>query len=283
MGVTQFWQGVETVRALTSLAMLTGNLGKAHVGVNPVRGQNNVQGACDMGALPDVYPGYQSVTLPENRDKFANAWGVESLPDKPGYRISELPHRAAHGEVRAAWIMGEDPLQTDAELSAVRKAFETLELVIVQDIFMTKTAAAAADWACWPDDSGNRQHNQRHDFQWRKKVTHGVQQFARIKGNQNHNGEVDQAVDKQRHFTATGQRGDAHFEGDGSGTRGCKQRADRQVAHGRQQNASHFANWGTEAINTAADFRQCHNGQHWQTHGSNQESKRSRPDVFTRL
>ncbi len=143
MGVTQFYQGVETVRSLTSLAMLTGNLGKAHVGVNPVRGQNNVQGACDMGALPDTYPGYQYVKFPENREKFAKAWGVESLPAHTGYRISELPHRAAHGEVRAAYIMGEDPLQTDAELSAVRKGFEDLELVIVQDIFMTKTAAAA--------------------------------------------------------------------------------------------------------------------------------------------
>ena len=143
MGVTQFWQGVETVRSLTSLAILTGNLGKPHVGVNPVRGQNNVQGACDMGALPDTFPGYQYVKFPENREKFANAWGVESLPENPGYRISELPHRVAHGEVRAAYIMGEDPLQTDAELSAVRQAFEDLELVIVQDIFMTKTAAAA--------------------------------------------------------------------------------------------------------------------------------------------
>jgi formate dehydrogenase major subunit len=121
MGVTQFYQGVETVRSLTSLAMLTGNLGKPSVGVNPVRGQNNVQGACDMGALPDTYPGYQYVKFPENREKFAKAWGVESLPAHTGYRISELPHRAAHGEVRAAYIMGEDPLQTDAELSAVRK------------------------------------------------------------------------------------------------------------------------------------------------------------------
>jgi len=143
MGVTQFWQGVETVRSLTSLAMLTGNLGKAHVGVNPVRGQNNVQGACDMGALPDTYPGYQFVKFPENREKFAKAWGVASLPAHPGYRISELPHRVAHGEVRAVYIMGEDPLQTDAELPALRQAFADLELVIVQDIFMTKTAAVA--------------------------------------------------------------------------------------------------------------------------------------------
>ena len=92
MGVTQFYQGVETVRSLTSLAMLTGNLGKPHAGVNPVRGQNNVQGACDMGALPDTYPGYQYVKDPANREKFAKAWGVESLPAHTGYRISELPH-----------------------------------------------------------------------------------------------------------------------------------------------------------------------------------------------
>ncbi|YCH31480.1 formate dehydrogenase subunit alpha [Erwinia sp. D4-22] len=143
MGVTQFYQGVETVRALTSLAMLTGNLGKPHVGVGPVRGQNNVQGACDMGVLPNTYPGYQSVSEAANREKFARAWGVESLPAHPGYCISELPHRAAQGEVRAAYIMGEDPLQTDAELAAVRTALSDLELVIVQDIFMTKTAAAA--------------------------------------------------------------------------------------------------------------------------------------------
>ena len=139
----QIRECAETVRSLTSLAILTGNLGKPHVGVNPVRGQNNVQGACDMGALPDTYPGYQYVKFPENREKFAKAWGVGSLPENPGYRISELPHRVAHGEVRAAYIMGEDPLQTDAELSAVRQAFEEMELVIVQDIFMTKTAAAA--------------------------------------------------------------------------------------------------------------------------------------------
>lgn len=143
MGVTQFYQGVETVRSLTSLALMTGNLGKPNVGVNPVRGQNNVQGACDMGALPDMFPGNQYVRNPETRAKFADAWGVESLPEHMGYRISELPHRVAHGEVHAAYIMGEDPLQTDAELSAVRKAFADIDLVIVQDIFMTKTAAAA--------------------------------------------------------------------------------------------------------------------------------------------
>lgn len=130
MGVTQFYRGVETVRSLTSLAMLTGNR------QGPRRRQPGTwpgitSGACDMGALPDTYPGYQYVKFPENRE-IRESTGVESLPEHTGYRISELPHRAAHGEVRAAYIMGEDPLQTDAELSAVRKGFEDLELVIVQ-------------------------------------------------------------------------------------------------------------------------------------------------------
>ena len=79
MGVTQFYQGVETVRTLTSIALLTGNLGKPYVGVGPVRGQNNVQGACDMGALPNTFPGYQYVNQPEVLEKFAKAWGVEKL------------------------------------------------------------------------------------------------------------------------------------------------------------------------------------------------------------
>lgn len=83
MGVTQFYQGVETVRSLTSLAILTGNLGKPSVGVNPVRGQNNVQGACDMGALPDTYPGYQYVKFPENREKFAKAWAWTACRNTP--------------------------------------------------------------------------------------------------------------------------------------------------------------------------------------------------------
>ena len=125
MGVTQFYQGVETVRSLTSLAMLTGNLGKP-TSASTRYAARTTSRACDMGALPDTYPGYQYVKFPENREKFAKAWGVESLPEHTGYRISELPHRAAHGEVRAAYIMGEDPLQTDAELSAVRKGFEDL-------------------------------------------------------------------------------------------------------------------------------------------------------------
>ncbi|QAW81025.1 hypothetical protein C2M08_26020 [Klebsiella pneumoniae] len=108
-------------------------------GTRPEQRSGRLRYGCATGYLS----GLSVRQVPENREKFAKAWGVESLPAHTGYRISELPHRAAHGEVRAAYIMGEDPLQTDAELSAVRKAFDDLELVIVQDIFMTKTASAA--------------------------------------------------------------------------------------------------------------------------------------------
>lgn len=145
MGVTQYYQGVETVRALTSMALLTGNLGKPHTGVAPVRGQNNVQGACDMGALPNVYVGYQGVTDPAAREKFAKAWGVpvEKLSNKVGHYLSEVAMSAESGRLKAFYCMGEDPLQTEPDLSAVRRGFAKLDLLIVQDCFMTKTAAIA--------------------------------------------------------------------------------------------------------------------------------------------
>lgn len=143
MGVTQFYQGVETVRSLTSLALLTGNLGKKYVGVGPVRGQNNVQGACDMGALPNTLPGYQYVTDAKAREKFAKAWGIESMPEEVGYALSEVPHNIDHGLIKAHYVMGEDPLQTEPDLATIRRTFEKLDLLIVQDIFMTKTASIA--------------------------------------------------------------------------------------------------------------------------------------------
>ncbi|MGO4744815.1 formate dehydrogenase subunit alpha [Serratia quinivorans] len=145
MGVTQFGQAVDVVKGLASLALLTGNLGRANVGVGPVRGQNNVQGACDMGVLPNEFPGYQAVTDAAVRAKFAAAWGIDATKMDPnvGYRITEIPHLVHEGKVKAYYIMGEDPLQTEADLSLVRGAFEALEFVVVQDIFMTKTAEQA--------------------------------------------------------------------------------------------------------------------------------------------
>ena len=145
MGVTQFGQAVDVVKGLASLALLTGNLGRENVGVGPVRGQNNVQGACDMGVLPNQFPGYQDVVDPAVREKFAKAWGIDAslMDDKVGVRITEVPHLALEGKVKAYYIMGEDPLQTEADLGLVRKGFEALDFVVVQDIFMTKTAEQA--------------------------------------------------------------------------------------------------------------------------------------------
>lgn len=143
MGVTQWGQSVDVVRGLSSLATITGNLGRPNVGVGPVRGQNNVQGACDMGALPGDFPGYQKVTDPEARAKFAKAWGVPSLPGVKGISLTDIPHKIHEGKLKAFYIFGEDPLQTEPDLSALRHEFEQLELIIVQDIFMTKTAMAA--------------------------------------------------------------------------------------------------------------------------------------------
>ncbi|HFZ5233718.1 TPA: formate dehydrogenase subunit alpha [Yersinia enterocolitica] len=143
MGVTQWGQGVDVVKGLSGLALLTGNLGRPNVGVGPVRGQNNVQGACDMGALPNMYPGYQPVTDPATLEKFAKAWGVPSLSNKIGYSLTDVPHKIKEGKIKANYVMGEDPLQTEPDLSMMREAFSELELLIVQDIFMTKTAAEA--------------------------------------------------------------------------------------------------------------------------------------------
>jgi len=143
MGVTQFGQAVDVVKGLASLALLTGNLGRPNVGVGPVRGQNNVQGACDHGALPNMFPGYQSVEDAAVREKFQQAWGVPELSGTPGYRLTEVPHLAKEGKVKAYYIFGEDPVQSDPDAAGVREALDSMELVIVQDIFMNKTALHA--------------------------------------------------------------------------------------------------------------------------------------------
>ncbi|NGM84036.1 formate dehydrogenase subunit alpha [Paenibacillus sp. 7124] len=143
MGVCQFAQAVDVVKGLASLALLTGHFGRPGVGIGPVRGQNNVQGSCDMGALPNVYPGYQSVTDPKIRKKFEKAWGV-TLPDNIGYRLTEIPHLVLkEDKVKAYYIFGEDPVQSDPNAAEVRETLEKMEFVIVQDIFMNKTALHA--------------------------------------------------------------------------------------------------------------------------------------------
>ncbi|MHC4982437.1 MAG: formate dehydrogenase subunit alpha [Planctomycetota bacterium] len=143
MGITQHTTGTDNVRSLADLAMLTGNVGRPSTGVNPLRGQNNVQGACDLGALPNVFSGYQKVTDAEVRRKFAAAWSVGRLPGEVGLTVIEAMDAAAAGRVKAMYIMGENPMMSDPDLRKAKKALENLELLIVQDIFMTETARLA--------------------------------------------------------------------------------------------------------------------------------------------
>ena len=143
MGVTHYGQAVDVVKGLSGLALLTGNFGRPNVGIGPVRGQNNVQGACDHGALPNVFPGYQPVTDERARAKFEKAWGVAQLPAKVGCTLTDVPHLVKEGKLRAYYIFGEDLVQTDPDAASVREALKTLEFVIVQDIFMNKTALHA--------------------------------------------------------------------------------------------------------------------------------------------
>ena len=143
MGITQHKNGTDVVKSVANLALLTGNVGKERSGVNPLRGQNNVQGACDMGALPDVLPGYMSVRDHNVRRLFEVVWGVQSLPDKPGTRASLISHEIDKGNIKALYIMGENPVLTDANLTGLKNSFEKLEFMVVQDIFLSDTAKYA--------------------------------------------------------------------------------------------------------------------------------------------
>ncbi len=141
MGVTQHVNGTGNVLALSNLALLTGNIGMPSAGINPLRGQNNVQGSCDMGALPDLLPGYQGLDDPEALEKFSRAWDSE-IPDY-GKILPEIFEDAAGGRIKAMYIMGENPLLSEPDIGKVREAFEKLELLIVQDIFLTETSELA--------------------------------------------------------------------------------------------------------------------------------------------
>jgi len=143
MGITQHTHGTDNVLAVSNLALLTGNIGKPSTGVDPLRGQNNVQGACDMGALPDVYSGYQKVALPEMREKFAAAWGVNELPEEPGLTVVEIINAAFDGRLKALYVMGENPMMSDPDINHTRKALEAIDFLVVQDIFLSETAELA--------------------------------------------------------------------------------------------------------------------------------------------
>ena len=142
MGITQHSHGTEHVLACSNLALITGNLGRPGVGVNPLRGQNNVQGACDMGALPNVYTGYQVVGDPDAQRRFEEAWGVK-LPDKAGLTVTEAVDAMHEGRVRGLYVMGENPMLSDPDQSHVEEALGGLEFLVVQDIFLSETAKLA--------------------------------------------------------------------------------------------------------------------------------------------
>lgn len=142
LGITEHTSGTDNVMSLANLAMLTGNIGKPSAGVNPLRGQNNVQGACDMGALPNVLPGYQQVKWPDVRNKFGDAWGAV-LPEKPGLMLPDMFDAAVRGDLKAMYIMGEDPVLSDANAKHVRAGLESLDFLVVQNLFLTETAKLA--------------------------------------------------------------------------------------------------------------------------------------------
>jgi formate dehydrogenase alpha subunit len=142
MGITQHSHGTDNVMAVANLAMLAGNMGRPSAGVNPLRGQNNVQGACDMGALPNVYTGYQRVDNPDLQKKFETAWGC-ALISSPGLTLTEILDAAYDGKIKAAYVMGENPILSDADANHTEKALKNLEFLVVQDLFLTETARLA--------------------------------------------------------------------------------------------------------------------------------------------
>jgi len=142
MGITQHITGTDNVLTVGNMAMLTGNLGKKGAGVNPLRGQNNVQGACDMGGLPEVYPGYQKVDNPDVQKRFEAAWGT-TLSAKPGLAATEMTGAMLTGELKGLYVYGENPALSDPNTTHSVKAFKNLDFLVVQDIFMTNTAQLA--------------------------------------------------------------------------------------------------------------------------------------------
>jgi formate dehydrogenase alpha subunit len=172
MGITQHTTGTDNVKSCANLAMLCGNIGIEGGGVNPLRGQNNVQGACDMGALPNVFPAYQQVANGEARAKFEKAWGV-SLPAKPGLTIVEVMNAAHKGDIKGLYVMGENPMLSDPDLTHVEEALKNLDILVVQDIFLTETAQIAdvvLPSVCFAEKDGTFTNTERRVQRVRKAV-----------------------------------------------------------------------------------------------------------------
>lgn len=173
MGITQHTTGTDNVKSLANLAMLCGNLGIPGGGVNPLRGQNNVQGACDMGGLPNVMTGYQPVTDLAVVKRMEDAWGVNHLPTKPGLQVTQMIPQAHDGELKSLYIVGENPLVSDPDLNHARKSMQNLDFLVVQDIFMTETAQLAdvvLPSSCFAEKDGTFTNTERRVQRIRKAV-----------------------------------------------------------------------------------------------------------------
>ena len=173
MGITQHITGTDNVKSVANLSMLGGNVGIEGGGVNPLRGQNNVQGACDMGALPNVYPAYQQVAGDEARIKFEKSWGVK-LSARPGLTIMEMMDGAHKGSIKGMYIMGENPMISDPDLAHVEASLRKLDFLVVQDIFLTETARLAdvvLPSACFAEKDGTFTNTERRIQRIREAVS----------------------------------------------------------------------------------------------------------------
>jgi formate dehydrogenase alpha subunit len=172
LGITEHSHGVDNVKSIANLAMLTGQIGRPSTGVNPLRGQNNVQGHCDMGALPNVYPGYQVVTDQNVRQKFETAWNAH-LSDKVGITIPEMMDWLIDGSAKGMYIFGENPVLADPDKHHVVRALKSAEFLVVQDIFLTETAKLAhvvLPGASWAEKDGTFSNTERKFQRVRKAV-----------------------------------------------------------------------------------------------------------------
>ncbi len=173
MGITQHTSGTDNVKALANLAMLCGNLGVEGGGINPLRGQNNVQGACDLGGLPNVFTGYQAVTDKTIITKTQKAWNVKGLSNKIGLTATEMIPAIEKGQIKSMYIMGENPLVSDPDTAHVEKNFNALDFLVVQDIFMTQTAQMAdvvLPATCFAEKDGTYTNTERRVQRVRKAV-----------------------------------------------------------------------------------------------------------------
>lgn len=172
MGITQHIVGVQNVVSCANLQMLLGNMGVPGGGVNPLRGQNNVQGACDMGGLPNYYPGYQNVTDRAAQDKFEKAWGAAPV-GKVGLTVTEMLNNIETGQVRCLYVIGENPMTSDPDLNHVRHALQQTEFMVLQEIFPSETAQFAdvvLPAASWAEKDGTFTNTERRIQRVRKAV-----------------------------------------------------------------------------------------------------------------